>query len=851
MKKILYLLLLVNLGLPTAYCQASKIDSLLTRLKTAKDDTNKVNLLLKLGDEYENVKAFEKELNSGYDALALSKSIKIGKIIGWNLGVANAYANISSAYFQQGNFDKSIENMIISIKIKEVIGNKEDLSNSYFNLGLIYNYHGDYDKGIEIYNKALKIQKDLGNKQGILKSLGNIGIMYSGQGNYLKALENYFAVIKLQESLGDKQGIAGTYQNIGSVYYHQKNYEKALENWLSAKKIYEAYGNKRRIPDLNNNIGVIYAIQGKHDKVIELYLASLKIFEDRGDKQNISRSLGNLGVAYNAQGNKEKALETYFAAAKIQEEIGDENALAGTYNNIGNRYAEEENYTKAFQYYFDALKLEENNGDKEGAAYTYNYIGNLYLEKGNVIEAKKNLLLSLKVIKEIGAKDFLSAAYESLSQCDSAAGDYKGAYEYFKLHKAMNDSIFNIESSEKTATMTAMYESEKKEAQIQLLEKDKEKQTAVAAADKKRLLAEADKNMAVAEADKKTAMAEADKKTAMADKKRILAETDKNNTLLEADKNMAISEVEKKKQRTIIYAVIGGLLLLIIFSIFMFNRWRITQRQKVIIEQKEKETNFQKELIEEKHKEITDSINYAERIQRSFLATTDMLDQHLRDYFVFFRPKDVVSGDFYWAGELNNGNFAFSVADSTGHGVPGAIMSILNISSLEKSIEKETAPEQILNKTRKIIIERLKKDGSSEGGKDGMDCSLLVLNQDRTQLSFAAANNPVFIVRNKELIEFKPDKMPVGKHDNDAESFTLHSTLLQKGDVIYALTDGFPDQFGGDKGKKYMIKNLKELLLQIAHLTVQEQEQKLADEFTAWKGENEQVDDVCIIGVRV
>ncbi|MBW6484283.1 MAG: serine/threonine-protein phosphatase [Vicingaceae bacterium] len=182
--------------------------------------------------------------------------------------------------------------------------------------------------------------------------------------------------------------------------------------------------------------------------------------------------------------------------------------------------------------------------------------------------------------------------------------------------------------------------------------------------------------------------------------------------------------------------------------------------------------------------------------------------------------------------------------------------------------------------TREIIIERLKKDGTADGGKDGMDCSLLVLNKDRTQLFFASANNPVFIVRSTviaseertkqsvpeeqiaslptvvrndgyELIEFKPDKMPVGKHDNDTESFTLHTASLQKGDVIYALTDGFSDQFGGEKGKKYMIKNLKELLLQIAHLPMYEQEQKLAEEFENWKGSNEQVDDVLIMGVRI
>jgi serine phosphatase RsbU (regulator of sigma subunit) len=286
----------------------------------------------------------------------------------------------------------------------------------------------------------------------------------------------------------------------------------------------------------------------------------------------------------------------------------------------------------------------------------------------------------------------------------------------------------------------------------------------------------------------------------------------------------------------------------------------IIQEQKISLNQKAVE-------IADKHKEITDSIHYASRIQRSFLATKQMLDENLNDYFVFFQPKDVVSGDFYWSSILKNGNFAFCCADSTGHGVPGAIMSILNISSLEKAIETATEPHLILNKTRELIIERLKKDGSPEGGKDGMDCSLLVLNHDKTELSFASANNPVFIVRSvtssgspeaavsrsetHELLEFRPDKMPVGKHDKDQEPFTLQTISLQKGDVIYTLTDGFPDQFGGEKGKKYMIKNLKNLLLSISHLPMNEQEERLFEEFTRWKGENEQIDDVCIIGVRV
>jgi PAS domain S-box-containing protein len=271
----------------------------------------------------------------------------------------------------------------------------------------------------------------------------------------------------------------------------------------------------------------------------------------------------------------------------------------------------------------------------------------------------------------------------------------------------------------------------------------------------------------------------------------------------------------------------------------------------IIIDSDITESKRQQRIIEQKHQEITDSINYAERIQRTFLATTELLNQNFKDYFVFFQPKDVVSGDFYWASKLSNGNFAFATADSTGHGVPGAIMSLLNITSLEKAIEHHLNPADILNHTRKTIIERLKRDGSQEGGKDGMDCSLISFDFKNKQIHIANANNPVWIVRGKEMIEIKPDKMPVGKHDKDSQPFTLKTVDVFQGDVVYALTDGFPDQFGGEKGKKFMIKNLKTLLLNNAHLPMQEQQKLLATTFKNWVGDYEQVDDVAVVGVRI
>jgi len=270
------------------------------------------------------------------------------------------------------------------------------------------------------------------------------------------------------------------------------------------------------------------------------------------------------------------------------------------------------------------------------------------------------------------------------------------------------------------------------------------------------------------------------------------------------------------------------------------------------------EIKEQKNLIEEKHKEIKDSINYAERIQRSLLASEDLLHNNLKEHFIFFRPKDVVSGDFYWASKINNGNFVLVTADSTGHGVPGAIMSILNISCLEKAVEvgRLTAPDEILNYTREKIIAILKRDGSAEGGRDGMDCSVLSFDLERKILTWAAANNKVWVVRDMQvsapvLLELKADKMPVGKHEKDSTPFTARSFQLQPGDAVYTFTDGYTDQFGGDEGKKFMKKRLQTVLLSIAHEPMNIQLQKVESEFNTWKGKIEQVDDVTVIGVRV
>ncbi|MCC6372919.1 MAG: DUF4154 domain-containing protein [Bacteroidia bacterium] len=334
--------------------------------------------------------------------------------------------------------------------------------------------------------------------------------------------------------------------------------------------------------------------------------------------------------------------------------------------------------------------------------------------------------------------------------------------------------------------------------------------------------------------------------------------TQQNNILesqkaeIQVQEDKLFTQLKKiNAQKTILWlSLIAGLAIILSLSL-VYRNYKKSRKTNALLENQKTEIEHQKSVIEEKHMAIKDSILYAERIQRSFLASEDLLNKNLHDYFILYQPRDVVSGDFYWASILNNGRFAFATADSTGHGVPGAIMSLLNITSLEKAIESLNEPAEILNHTRKTIIERLKKDGSKEGGWDGMDCTLMVFNFENNSLQYAAANNPLWILRNNDVLVFSPDKMPVGRFQRDHIPFSQHSIQLQKGDIIYTTTDGIPDQFGGPEGKKFMYKRLKELLLSIAQLPMNEQKIQIKKTLDEWMKNKEQLDDITLIGIRV
>lgn len=649
---------------------------------------------------------------------------------------------------------------------------------------------------------------------------------------------------------------AKTLRKIGVCYWVKSEYRLAIDNLLIALEVNEALNNKAGISICKSNLGLVFKEQSELSKSLEYFFEALSISEELQDKAGMARDIGNIGLVYFEQKDYDKSLEFYTKAIAIAREINDLNAIAINLGNMGNIYLQNEylsetadpesRFELALRYNNEALELERRLKNKSREAI---WLGNI-----GIIYYKKQLILTNPKEKEEAVKMSLNAHTAAL-QITRELGDKNGEARHLSNIGVLYSDISNFQLAEQNLLLALNLNRE-----IGALEDQRfveQMLSALYQKMKKFDLALIHSQKVISLTD--SILNEDSRKQIM--RNEINFEFQKKEVMLEAnsEKERALANEQNRKKNVIIYSVIGGLTLVLVFAIFILRALRITHKQKITIEQKEKETQLQNEiiknqknLVEEKHKEITDSIHYAERIQRSFLATKEILSNNLNEYFIFFRPKDVVSGDFYWSAELENGKFALAVADSTGHGVPGAIMSILNITCLENSIKKKLQePSIILDDTRQQIIERLKKDGSEEGGKDGMDCALVVFDFKSLKINFALANNPLWIIRKDELIEFSSDKMPVGKHIKENISFTNQEFHLEKDDLVILFTDGYADQFGGPNGKKLKYSVFKEKLLQNKNKELSEIKKAIKIHFDNWKGHLEQVDDVCVIGVRV
>jgi len=620
-------------------------------------------------------------------------------------------------------------------------------------------------------------------------------------GNYELADKKTDSLFLMSKQINYTEGVAESYNLKGIINRDQSNLKDALDNYLSALKLFEELKMPVKVAGIQNNIGLIYAEIKEYRTALAYYFKAEKINLAKKEKSRLAINYNNIATCYQKL-NQFSSAQTYLQKSLLlRQEVADTVGMAMAYHNIGINHQLTDDKDSAIIFFNKSLSYLANMSENIGHAYNYLELGNTLLQQGKLKDAEKYLLSSLRITENSELEGLKVEVYKYLSVLYEKQNDFKKAFMYQNLYLASKENVESDESKNEILKKELEYDFAKRQ---ELQRKDAENRQAVAAA-----------------------------------------------------------EIKSQKKLTT-----GAVIALIILSgliLIVFRSYNQKRKANDIISK-------QKEIVEHKNKEILDSINYAKYIQNALLPSDKVISDLEVDCFILFKPKDIVSGDFYWihnnpTSKTNENEVYIAAVDCTGHGVPGALVSVVGNNGLNRCVKEFGIHDtgKILDKLSELVEETFEK--SENELKDGMDISLLKIKSDTAasadnnvvHIQWSGANNPIWIIKNtisssgvenKELIEIKADKQPVGKFE-DRKLFTTNELTLKKGDRLYLFTDGYADQFGGPKGKKFKYRQLEELLLSTAHLDLEIQKQKLEDSFQDWKGNLEQVDDICIIGISI
>ncbi|MBA3665642.1 MAG: tetratricopeptide repeat protein [Bacteroidetes bacterium] len=561
--------------------------------------------------------------------------------------------------------------------------------------------------------------------------------------------------------------------------------------------------------------------QKKINEAIRYNFEALKIAESTEDSLLIVLINYKLGVAYNTLKNTAYAKKYFYNSIAISKLIKNNKELVENYNLMGTIFKDDGVLDSALFYNKKALEIRLQIGDKKGLASSYNNIALVYKRQKNYDLALTYLQKALALRIQLNDKKGEAGASINIGNVFMLQHKPKEALEYIYkgTRKARSVKNANFYQNGIEALAICYYEMKDYKKSADYLLKYKKVDDSIGGE-------EMDKQMSELAAQYETGKKDAELK--------LKEEQIKSKT------------AQNAKQKVLTMASIIALLMALIAVFFIYRSFKMNKRNAIQLASKNK-------LIEEKNKEITDSINYARIIQHSLLASKPMLDKNLGDYFILYKPKDIVSGDFYWAAETSDG-FTLACVDCTGHGVPGAFMSLIGKENLDKALSKTTSPQKILSDLNKGVKNSLNQNEAS-ASRDGMDAAVVRLEQktNSTRLTYSGANRPLWIIRadGNQVEEIKATKCAIGGFTDNNQVFKEHVIELKTGDSFFIFTDGFVDQFGGNNQKKITTKFFKELLLNNRDGKISSLSTVLENFFSGWKGQNEQIDDVLVIGVKV
>ncbi len=576
---------------------------------------------------------------------------------------------------------------------------------------------------------------------------------------------------------------------IFDTYYQKRN---MLDSSFSINKqslqLATLHQNKGLIAYSLNNMAGIYDLAGNHQASIDMYKKALNMLVELGDARQIANTSYNMSIPYTSLNQFDSAKYFTDKAFENYKKIKDYSGMAVCYDYYASEEDRKGKYDEAIQLYNLEVANFKQVNEQASLIIPYQNMAETYLKAKKYEECKTYLDLSMQLAIVLGSTTDVYDVSSTYSKYYEAIGDYKNANYYMRKYYEGKDTMITTQLKTSLSDQKSEFDRENSESLILIKQ-------------------------------------------------------------LEAEKNL-------KSRELITWILITSSVFFITILIFAINRYRVKQKSFLKLSEYKNQLVHQKEKIEENQKEIIDSITYAKRIQSAIMALEEDILRYFPESFLMYKPKNIVAGDFYFF-EVTETHVFYAAADCTGHGVPGALVSVVCANALTRCVKEFglTDPAQILDKTQELVLETFHKSGKEV--KDGMDISLCQFEKKNLKsgispvlMQWAGANNSLWYMEDHQLLEVKANKQPIG-YSERVNPFTTHHLRLKKGTAVYLFTDGYVDQFGGEKGKKFKYRQLEQKITDICTLSMPEQKVSLEKIFDDWKGDLEQVDDVLVVGIKI
>jgi serine phosphatase RsbU (regulator of sigma subunit)/Tfp pilus assembly protein PilF len=702
----------------------------------------------------------------------------------------------------RSNPEKALGRSIEALQLAQSIKYKRGQAAAHLTMGKTFQLLDLSDSALVHFQIALKSFRETTLDAKTAETLLQVAMVHFSESNLKAALQNANEALEIYEILEDQVAIANVHAFLCQIKSILGFKMSAIEDCRQSLVLFESLNLQKGKTGLLNSLGEIYLDMNEYQRSEEYFTRALNAAKSEQDSSAIAETFHNLGNVCLGKGENDKAIGYFSQALDMNMLIGDYHGMGGSYFYLGISASGTQHYDSAIFYFQKSMLYAQQYRDLDLQAKVNAEIGKVYLEANQEKEALEYLQNALMIARKIDAEPLLQICCYYLANYYDEIGDTEQALQYYKEYMHHKDEVYTNQSVFKIAEVEALYNLEKKDEQIQLLRSENK-----------------------------------------------------------------IKDLEASERNLMNIWLITGLIFVFTTMVIVYRQYKMQNRANQILYKQNEAIQRQKEeivaqrndiekinqMITEKNNQITDSIQYAKRIQLSLLPDDELIRKNFTDSFVFFLPKDIVSGDFYW---LKNSNdiLCIAIIDCTGHGVPGAFMtllanSLLNQISFEENINH--SPASLLCILDEKVKQNLSQHNIESATFEGMDMGLCVINLKTRQINYAGAKIPLYYVHDGRFLQVKPDRFSVGGNEIQEKQFTNKTLSLNSGDLIYLATDGFQDQFGGRDGKKFMKLNFRDLIRQVSLEPVSRQKEILEKTFHEWKGSNQQTDDVLIMGIQV